>query len=80
MRLSARRGHADYPGADVLSRTKVFLDGAEVWGCIFADEEAGEVLVFKTEGGHPVINAAGDGIETQSRRGVVKIVIGDDPA
>jgi hypothetical protein len=79
MRISVDRND---PGLGVWLKhrdagVKVFLDGAEVSErCITADDEAGEVLLFKHDAaGKPVINATGNAIETETLRGVVKIVL-----
>lgn len=79
MRLSADRGDPSF-GPDY-HRAEVFLDGVKLDCCITADEEAGEVLVYRTDAnGDPVIAANGGRGETEIRRGVVKIVIEKESA
>ncbi|ACL58457.1 hypothetical protein [Methylobacterium nodulans] len=51
---------------------KVTLNGQEVFRCITADEELGEVLVGVVDGnGHPVVD--GNEVRREWWRGVVKI-------
>lgn len=52
----------------------VLLDGVRVDKCISADEASGKVVAFATDAeGRLVINAAGAGLETIVRRGVVRV-------
>ncbi|MCW5695781.1 MAG: hypothetical protein KIS96_03490 [Bauldia sp.] len=72
MRISVDKNDPGYRSYASAPGVTVFLDGAEVRGCITADEEVGEVVCFRFDSaGRPVLR--GEEIATEVRRGSVRI-------
>lgn len=74
MRLSV---DAEDPGYSPAARgATVFLDGVMVRDCVTADDERGEVIVFKHDAdGKPLIDWVNQCIVKERRRGQVRIVL-----
>jgi hypothetical protein len=70
MRASVRKDDSSYNPQH--TKLEVYLDGEPVRGCITADEEKGEIVVYAKDGkGHYVMES--EKLKTETRTGKVEI-------
>lgn len=76
MRLSLIPGDDGFD-CELARKATAFLDGKEVKHCRMADEEKGQVIIYKTDAGGFILTPDQSDIEQETKYGDVKIILGE---